>query len=112
MVLGAEPKREELVLRFDPIVDDRYTVYRCPLDSACEAVRDGDELVTDAKLATHLLLEVAKYDAEQNVQPVNPEGKINAVFPKRGNEPVYQEQNSFAEGASEDAGQKRVARTL
>lgn len=49
------------------LVDDRYTVYRCPLDSACEAVRDGDEFVTDAKLATHLLLDVAKYDAEHNI---------------------------------------------
>ena len=49
------------------VVDDRYTVYRCPLDSACEAVRDGDAFVTDHKLATKLLLEVAKYDAEQNI---------------------------------------------
>jgi hypothetical protein len=46
------------------IVDDRYTVYWCPFDSACDAVCDSDEKVTDAKLATKLLLEVAKHSAE------------------------------------------------
>ena len=60
------------------IVDDRYTVYRCPLDSACEAVWDGDDFVTDHKLATKLLLEVAKYDAEHNITLPFQEAYINS----------------------------------
>ena len=60
------------------IVDGRYTVYRCPLDSATELVCENDEPITDAKLATHLLLEVAKYDAEQNITQPLREAYLNS----------------------------------
>lgn len=60
------------------IVDDRYTVYRCPFDSAVERVCENDEPIADAKLATKLLLDVAKYDTEYDITLSLHEAYINS----------------------------------